>query len=534
MNTQLSQVFDSSVFTLPVLISSAFLALIISVAFYYSRLYSYWSSKKVPGPKPIPIVGNALAYFTKPFHEVHKEWTDKFGPTVGIYEGITRSLLVSEAHVIHDVTIKSFSKFTDRRGVFGHHLVTKQLINQNGQEWRIHRSVMSPTFTSGKMKLMHPLMKECYKPLENELQRIAKSGQVVNLKTLFGKLTSTVIARCAFATKVDPYTDPNNPVVRNLEKFFEFGILNPLLSVVLPAWMQNAISFTIAPRESLNYLSSVCRTIVQQRKKLGIQNKEGYPDFLQLLMETSKYKESVSDVPDSESHHALENQVDMKKELTKTTKEFDEDEIIANALLFFVAGYETTSLLLTSSCLVLATHPEIQEKLYQEVKAAFGEEKVAINGLPYEKLTSLKYLDAFISEILRLHPPVTRVERLCIEEHTLPNGVKVEPGDLIHLPIYLMHHKSEYFYEPEKFDPERFMPENRNKVSTGSYLPFVIGPRGCIGMRFALMEAKLALVNLVIKYKILPSDQLITNFTYVSSTPVLTRKEGVFVKISVR
>ena len=526
---------DPSVFTLPVLISSAFLALAISVLSYYSSLYSYWWSKKIPGPRALPIVGNAFAYFSKPLHKVHKEWTDKFGPKVGFYEGMTRSLLVSEANVVHDVTIKSFSKFTDRRAVFGHHLVKKQLINQNGQEWRIHRSVMSPTFTSGKMKLMHPLMKECYEPLENELQRLAKSGKVANSKTLFGKLTSTVIARCAFATKVDPYTDPNNPIVRHLEKFFEFGKVQPLLAILLPAWMKNATSFTVTPRDTFIYLTSVCRAIVQQRKKMGIQNKDGYPDFLQLLMETSKDRESVSDaVPDSESHHALEDQVDMKKELTKTTKEFNEDEIVANALLFFVAGYETTSNLLTSASLVLATHPEIQERLYQEVKAAFGEEKASINELPYEKLTSLKYLDAFISEILRLYPPVTRIERLCIEEHTLPNGVKVEPGDLIHLPIYLMHHKSEYFHEPEKFDPERFMPENRHKVPAGSYLPFVIGPRNCIGMRFALMEAKLALVNLVIKYKILPSDQTSTKFTYLSSTPILTRKEGVFVKISAR
>ena len=534
MNTQLNQVFDPSVFTLPVIISSAFLALAISIVFYYSSLYSYWSSKKVLGPKPIPIVGNALAYFSKPIHELHKEWTDKFGPSVGFYEGMTRSLLVSEAHVVHDVTIKSFSKFTDLRAVYGHHLVKKQLINRKGQEWRIHRSVMTPTFTSGKMKLMYPLMKECYEPLENELQRLAKSGHVTNAKTLFGKLTSTVIARCAFATKVDPYTDPNNPIARNLEKFFEFGILNPVLALVLPAKVQDAIAFTIPPKKSFNYLSSVCKTIVEQRKKLGIQNKHGYPDFLQLLMETSKDTQSVSDMPDSESHHALEDQVDMKKELTKTTKEFNNDEIIANALLFFVAGFETISNLLTSVSLILATHPEIQEKLYQEVKAAFGEEKTSINELSYEQLTSLKYLDAFISEILRLLPPVTRVERLCIEEHTLPNGVKVEPGDLIHLPIYLMHHKSEYFYEPEKFDPERFMPENRHKVPAGSYLPFVVGPRNCIGMRFALMEAKLAIVNLVIKYKILPGDQLISNFTYLSSTPFLTRKEGVFVQISSR
>ena len=86
--------------------------------------------------------------------------------------------------------------------------------------------------------------------------------------------------------------------------------------------------------------------------------------------------------------------------------------------------------------------------------------------------------------------------------------------------LHSIHHSAEYYEEPEKFDPERFLPENRDKLIPYTYMPFGMGPRNCVGMRFALMEAKTAAAFLVYKYRFFKS----------TNTPkVLKPKKGEFI-----
>ena len=182
----------------------------------------------------------------------------------------------------------------------------------------------------------------------------------------------------------------------------------------------------------------------------------------------------------------------------RTANKLTEDEIIAQAVLFFVAGYETTATLLSWAAYELALNPSIQERLYEEIRTAID----SIGDIDYDLLSRLEYLDAVISETLRLDSPAVDMLRMCTEECQLGNtGIKLEKGQEVEIPLLPIHHSEEYYPEPLKFNPDRFMPENRHNIIPYTYLPFGAGPRNCLGMRFALMEAKIALSYLVYHYK---------------------------------
>ena len=185
-------------------------------------------------------------------------------------------------------------------------------------------------------------------------------------------------------------------------------------------------------------------------------------------------------------------------------KKLTNNEIAAQAWVFLLAGFETTATTLGYMSYLLATHPKIQERLHRELINAMDSNQ----EIDYDKLQALPYLDACISETLRLFPPVFRLERECNTDMMLGNtGIYLQKGHSVEVLVYAMHHNEEYFPNAEKFSPERFLPENRHLILPYTYMPFGNGPRNCIGIRFALMEIKLALAHILTRFKFTKIDK---------------------------
>lgn len=171
----------------------------------------------------------------------------------------------------------------------------------------------------------------------------------------------------------------------------------------------------------------------------------------------------------------------------------------------------------------LAANKTVQEKLRNEITEIFDEE----GKIVYDKLIEHEYLDQVFHEALRLHPPAPLTNRECTEPIELEcvkgKMVQFNKGDSLNIPIYSIHrdpgkvfssgfiekHSLKYFLdyypEPEKFQPERFNPEHggiKAFKDKGVFMPFGDGPRICLGMRFALMLSKSAIVQLVRNFEI--------------------------------
>jgi len=116
------------------------------------------------------------------------------------------------------------------------------------------------------------------------------------------------------------------------------------------------------------------------------------------------------------------------------------------------------------------------------------------------------YLDQFIREVLRMYPPVLRIERECNKTVTY-DGLTIKKGTLVSIATFPLHYSEEYYDEPEKFNPDRWAPENKDNLNPYAYAPFGLGPRNCIGTRFAMEELKIALCTVLSRVKFVPVEE---------------------------
>ncbi|KAL9967757.1 hypothetical protein ACROYT_G026049 [Oculina patagonica] len=203
-----------------------------------------------------------------------------------------------------------------------------------------------------------------------------------------------------------------------------------------------------------------------------------------------------------------------------------DDEIVHQSIIFLLAGYETSSNTLSFTVYYLALNPDVQDKLRTEIKEAM--ESNAKKPL-YDVVQNMEYLDCVIKESQRLCPPGAFPNRQCSEDYDL-NGIHIPAGTEIMIPIYALHHDPDAWEDPEKFDPERFRGPAQDSRHAFQFLPFGAGPRNCIGMRFALMEIKITLVRILMKYKFVASpDTQVPLKLHAGAT--LSARDGVWVKV---
>lgn len=193
------------------------------------------------------------------------------------------------------------------------------------------------------------------------------------------------------------------------------------------------------------------------------------------------------------------------------------DEMIAQCVLFFIAAYDTTTTTISLASYHLALNPDLQERLYQEIESNLEKLKSEnsdpaedpIKQLSFESLAQFEYLSAVINETLRMHPPVS-TERQAAQDIHLETAdgahqMNVKKDDIIHIPVYSIHHDPIYHPDPDTFNPDRFLGEPA--FHKYAYLPFGSGPRNCVARSLALLEAKMALLNVVYRFKLSPCKE---------------------------
>jgi len=159
-----------------------------------------------------------------------------------------------------------------------------------------------------------------------------------------------------------------------------------------------------------------------------------------------------------------------------------------------------------------------------------------LNGEPltYEALREMKYMDMFLSEVLRMWPPFVQSDRVCSKPYQIDEDdlkLNFDVNDKIWIPLIGYHMNEEYFPEPFKFDPERFNDENKINIKPMSYAPFGYGPRICIGQRQALMECKAILFYILRNYKFDVCNKTVIPVKLAAVSFPYTQKDGFWLKI---
>lgn len=176
-------------------------------------------------------------------------------------------------------------------------------------------------------------------------------------------------------------------------------------------------------------------------------------------------------------------------------------------MIFFLAGFIGVSMTQCFMAHELTVNPDIQSKLYAEIAEAHRQ----LDGKPltYETLQGLKYMDQVVSETLRRWTVQAVHDRRVNKPLKLHNDdgtvIQLQIGDAILYPAYAVHMDPQYFPDPERFDPERFSDANKGSIQADAYLPFGIGPRNCVGSRYALMAMKTLFYHLLLNFSLVKS-----------------------------
>jgi len=219
---------------------------------------------------------------------------------------------------------------------------------------------------------------------------------------------------------------------------------------------------------------------------------KGIIDFFKNLVEdTIKYRE--------ENNIKRNDFMDSLINLKNSPNGISFNDILGQCYVFFAAGYETSSSTMTFTLYELAQNQSIQTRVRNEINDILEKH----NGeLSYDSISEMTYLEQVINESLRLHTPAPVVIRIANKDYNVPDSSYViEKGTVVFLPYGQYHLDSDYYPNPELFDPERFNAQNATSRHPMAYLPFGDGPRNCIGMRFGKMESKIGLVLLLKNFK---------------------------------
>lgn len=489
--------------SLPVGIS---VVLVLAVVWFFkssTKGHSCWEERGIPYVKPKPLFGSLLENMEKPLHDTELERYQKYGPVYGHFEGSNACLSVGDPKLLRNILVKDFHIFPDRRTLNTGDTITESMLQiLQGEDWKRVRTIVTPTFTTGKIKRMLGIFTSCSKVLVKNFKEHAERGEPVEAKKIYGAFTMDIIASAAFSTKIDSHNNPENEFVRHARDVFKMNINYRFVLYLLFPRLMRFFRIPVFPPGGVKFFTKTTLQIIEERKRTG----QTRNDFLQLLMDTAKEQSETEKNAGQEttddilSNYEGETNDQVFKNFQPSKKNLSFDELVAQCVIFFLAGFETTASTLSFVTYYLALNPEIQDKLVEELDTAI---KKCDGKLTYEAIQGMKYLDNVISESMRLNPPAIRLERISNEDYKLGDtGYTIPKGTIITVPAYAMHRDDKYFPNAEKFDPDRFTPEERAKRDPYTFMPFGAGPRNCVGMRFALVEMKVSLAYVLSHFRI--------------------------------
>ncbi|CAG9827798.1 unnamed protein product [Diabrotica balteata] len=420
----------------------------------------------------------------------------------GTYQFNIPSLIIKDVDLVKQITIKDFEHFSDHRHMSDEDvdpLWATNLFSLRGVKWRRMRLILSPSFTSSKMKIMFSLISDISQKVADYF--VSKNTDVVEIemKEIATKYCTDVIASTAFGLEVHSLADPENEFYKNGAKLANLNDFRKIASFLINMFFPNIaklFNIRIIDVEHGEFFKNIIDDTIKFREEKGICR----PDMIQMLLEARK-KLYDHDKKNEKSNDSIE--VDSSSEITN-------QDILAQALVFFFAGFDTSSGFISLMGYELCTNQDVQEKLRQEVIETFNK---CQNGLTYEALVDMKYMDMVLSETLRKWPNMPVIERVCTKALTIPpvlpheKPLQIKVGQLVTIVAYGLHRDPRYYPDPEVFNPERFSEENKADIKQYTYLPFGLGPRNCIGARFALMETKLFFFYILKNFKIVPTNK---------------------------
>ncbi|XP_035985610.1 cytochrome P450 3A56-like [Fundulus heteroclitus] len=285
-----------------------------------------------------------------------------------------------------------------------------------------------------------------------------------------------VMVSCVFGVDLDSINKPANPFITHASKLFNFPLPLFFFQGFFPFFLPllELLGLSFFPKSSTTFFRTVVEKIRAERNESSRKN---LTDILQYFINSKSSKE-------------------------RENLGLNDHEIFSQVTMLLFAGYETSATTLVFLAYTLARNPEVMKRLQQEIDSTFPHK----GPVQYDSLMQMEYLSSVVDECLRLYPPAARLERTA-KETVKVKGITIPKNMVVMIPVYALHRDPELWPDPEEFKPDRFSKENKQSIDPYTYLPFGVGPRNCLGRRFAMALIKLALVKVLQNYSFLVCEE---------------------------
>ncbi|XP_013112018.2 probable cytochrome P450 6a21 [Stomoxys calcitrans] len=476
-------------------VSTILLACVIFLFVYLGykkrKQLAYWRDQGVACDTPHWLLGNVEGIMSsRSYSQIIKEYYEKFknfSPFVGFYWFTKPAVFVLDPVLMKHILVKDFSKFIDR-GLYNNaedDPLTGHLLNLEGDKWRYMRNKLSPTFTSGKMKAMFPLVMEIGDKLMEVANKSLATSPVMEVRDLVARFTTDVIGTCAFGLEINSLHNPEVEFRKMSRKALteqRYGTLGFMVRFNFPQ-LSRRLHLKETMEDVEKFFLGIAKSTVDYREQHNVRRN----DFMDMLIDLKNNKLMKSD---------------NGEELTNLTF----GQLAAQAFVFLLAGYETSSTTMSFALYELALNQAIQEKAREEVVKVLGAHN---NCFTYECMKDMVYLEQIIEETLRLYTIVPAIIRIAADDFVVPDHPKhvIKKGMHVFIPSAAIHRDERYFPQPNVFNPDHFSPDKVAARDTVLNLSFGDGPRNCIGARFGKMQAIVGLALLLANFKFSTCDR---------------------------
>ncbi|XP_075972673.1 cytochrome P450 4d2-like [Anticarsia gemmatalis] len=488
------------------LLLSVIVVLLLLVS--WIRLVSESTRINVRGPLPIPLLGNAHLFVVKSseFLNLLHKFTIKYGDAFRVHFFSTPYVILNHPKYVEPL-ITSTEYITKGRSYnFLTCWLGQGLLTSTGQRWKTHRKFLTPAFHFNILQNFLPVFCKNQRVLTEKLRNLTDRSSIdmfplVALAAL-DNVTESIMGVC-----VDAQKHSESEYVKSIDELSGIVSMRMQIPILGEDAVFNLLPYKTRQDKALKVLHEQTYKVIDARREelrkanitsldnsndVGIKNKHAFLDLL-LLAETDG-------------------------------KRIDAESVREEVDTFMFEGHDTTTSGIVYSLLCLSQHRDVQDKIYDELKTIFGNN---MNRDPtYHELQQMKYLELVIKESMRLYPPVPLIERRMIKDCEV-GELKFIQGTSVVINIYEIQRNPELYEDPLEFRPERFETPLKNPFN---WLAFSAGPRNCIGQKFAMMELKVTLSEMIKHFIILPSHIQ----PELSADLVLRSKNGVHVKLMPR
>ncbi|PAA58255.1 hypothetical protein BOX15_Mlig026450g1 [Macrostomum lignano] len=469
------------------LVATVILASCFLTAKLWKRLAKYvmdlFTMRNIIGPAQLPLVGNAHQFeyggaaFYRQIMEFGRQYQDH--PMFRIWVGIYPIVVLQKAKSVESILSSSKHITKAFQYDFLHTWLGTGLLTSAGEKWHSRRKMLTPAFHFSILQDFCPVFSEQSRVLLQVLDdQLNADGQAeLDIFPYMGRCALDIICETAMGCQVHAQTEQNSEYVASVANMSEIvmrRLKNPLyyseslfarsrLSAEQNACLGVMHAFTtgvIAERRA----DFAAMSEEERRDQMAIRRRRKRLTFLDLLLFESETGAKLTDS-------------DIREEVDT----------------FMFEGHDTTAAAMTWCLFLLGRHPDVQAEVHKEIDAIWEEGRLSPEGhLTSECLNQLSLLDRCVKEALRIYPSVPFFGREAAEDIKV-DGYTITAGTTVLALATQLHRDPEYFPEPEKFNPDRFLPEAVRGRNPYAYVPFSAGPRNCIGAKFAQLEEKAVL-----------------------------------------